>query len=336
MRSRRRRAGLISLLALGLASCGPGTANAPAGLDPVRVAVVPYLTLAPVFIARAEGYFTDAGLDVEFVRLARNQEIMAALATGQVDVSAGMLTVNEMALALQGARVRLVAAMGEFASDACTFGAIIARRGMVESGALQDPARLRTLTLDSTALIPFDYWVDEVLAPLGLTTDDLETVDLPSSAAVAAMVDGSIDLTIDTEPNLSLLLASGEAAVWVPIEQIAPGYVLSMLVYGPTLLDERPGVGERFATAVLRGIRQFRKGKTPRNLEIVAGDLGLEPAVAERLCWPPMRADGRIDPAVFRGYEEWSVAHGLIDRVPRDDELFDHRFIDRANAELDR
>jgi hypothetical protein len=49
-----------------------------------------------------------------------------------------------------------------------------------------------------------------------------------------------------------------------------------------------------------------------------------------------MSDEARLDPAVFRGYQAWSVAHGLLDRVLEDDELFDLRFIDHANAELGR
>jgi NitT/TauT family transport system substrate-binding protein len=320
-----------------LAACTGATVEQDAAAPAhVTIAVVPYLTLAPVYIARAEGFFEQEGLDVEFVRLARNQELMTALATGDIDVSAGMLTVNEMALALAGARVRMIAAMGEFAPDGCTLGAVLARRELAESGALEDPTRIREMVLDTSMLLPFGHWVDQVLRPMGLTSDDLETVDLPSTAAFPALLDGAIDLTIDTEPYLSRLLATGEVAVWRPIEEIAPGYVLTMLMFGPDLLDERPDVGRRVTVAILRAIRQLRLGKTPRNLEILREQMGLASEELERICLPPLRADGRIDPAPFRGYQRWAVDHGLIDRVPTDDELFDDRFIEHANAELDR
>jgi hypothetical protein len=49
-----------------------------------------------------------------------------------------------------------------------------------------------------------------------------------------------------------------------------------------------------------------------------------------------MHDEPRVDPSVFRGYQEWSVAHGLVDRVLEDDELFDARFIEYAIEELRR
>jgi len=315
-------------------SCAPpATIGVP---DSVTIAVVPYLTLAPVYIAAAEGYFVQQGLEVEFVRLARNQELMTALARGEVDASVGMLTVNELSLALSGARLRMIAAMGEFAPGECTFGGLLARREHIESGALTDPERLRQLVLDTNDTIPFSYWVDEVVGPLGLSVDDFESVDLPSQASYAALLSGSVDLSLDSEPFLSRLLASGEVGMWAPAEEVVPGFVLSMLMFGPSMLDERPEVGERLTVALLQAIRQFNLGKTPRNLEILQSSLALDPELATTVCWPTMRDDARLDPAVFRGYQEWNVAHGLIDRVVADDELFDHRFIDYANAELGR
>jgi hypothetical protein len=86
----------------------------------------------------------------------------------------------------------------------------------------------------------------------------------------------------------------------------------------------------------LKAIRQLRLGKTPRNLAIVEQASGLTPEQVAGACWPALSSDGRVDPSAFRGYQEWSVARGLLDRVLSDDELFDHRFVDRANAEVAR
>jgi len=115
-----------------------------------------------------------------------------------------------------------------------------------------------------------------------------------------------------------------------------PNFIITMLMFGPTMLDERPEVGERFATAVLAAIRVYRHGKTPRNLEIAQLGTGLTEEQLAEACWPEIPADGRFDPSRLRGYQEWNVAHGFVDRVLADDELFDQRFIEAANAALAR
>jgi len=290
----------------------------------------------PFHIAQAEGYFEAEGLDVEFVRLERIQELMAGLALGEVDVAAGMLTVNVMNSVAKGARLRLVAALGHLSADECSFNAIVARRTVLDSGALTDPARLRTLTFDADVLLPYGYWLDQALRPAGLTIDDIRIVNLPESSAVEAVRSGSVDVTLVSEPYLSQLAASPEAAVWKRTNEMFPDYQISVMMYGPTLLDTRPDVGERFAAAMLRAIRQYMEGHTPRNLAIVERASGLSASAVRAACWPAARADGRLDVARFHGYQAWAAARGFIDRELSAGELVDDRFIEYANRELAR
>ncbi|MFW6198368.1 MAG: ABC transporter substrate-binding protein [Acidobacteriota bacterium] len=291
---------------------------------------------APLHIAAEEGYFADRNLDVEFVRLGRHQEVMAALAQGNVDVATGLLTVNELNLIAGGARIRLVAAMGEVSPDHCPHMAFMIRREHLESGATADPERIRRFRVDVDILSPFGYWLHELLKPRGMTLETLDLVDLPSPTAVDAMARGSIDVVVDSEPWVSMHTASDDVAIWKPVGELLPGYVFNMVMYGPDLLDERPEVGERFATAVLQGIRQYNRGKTGRNLAIVQAATGLSAEQVATSCWAKMRVDARIDPSVFRGYQEWLLARGLVERMIADEELVDQRFIDHGNDVLAR
>ena len=109
-----------------------------------------------------------------------------------------------------------------------------------------------------------------------------------------------------------------------------------MVMYGPTLLDDRPEVGERFAVAMLQALRQYAEGKTARNLEIIAAASGLTEEQLEAACWPDLRTGGRIDPAVFDGYQQWNLERGFIDRTMTPDELFAPHFMEHAHRELDR
>jgi len=327
---------MLMTLAAGLIACGPSTPERRPGRDVVRAVVSPYLNMMPFHIAADEGYFDAQGLDVEFIRLGRTQEIMAALASGDVDAAGGMLTVNELNLAQRGARVRMVTDLGRLAADACTFNAVVVQRRHLESGALEDPERVRGMVLDADVLIPFGYWMDELLAPLGLTIDDLEIVNLSSPAAMEAFRGGSIDITLESEPFLTMYRAMDEAAVWRPVQDLAPDYAIAMVMYGPSLLDDRPDVGERFAVAMLQALRQYAEGKTPRNLEIIAAASGLTEEQLRAACWPDLRSEGHIDPTVFDGYQRWNLERGFIDRTMTPDELFAPHFMEHAHRELDR
>jgi NitT/TauT family transport system substrate-binding protein len=320
---------LLTLTAANVAGCRPDTASEDPGPDRVRAVVTPYLSLMAFHIAQAEGYFADENLEVEFVRLARHQDAMAALATGDVDVTAGIPSVNELSLALSGARVRMVASLNRLDPGGCSFTAFLARRELAESGALSDPERVRGLSIDADPLA-FGLWVDRLLEPLDLTIDDLDVLNLRSPAAMEALANGTLDIALESEPFLSMLAARDEAVVWQNVPELVPGYVVSTVFFGPSFLDERPEVGERFASAMLRGLQQYRDGKTERNMAIVLEASGLSRAQLEAACWPSVPEDPRIHGADFAEYQEWLVARGLLDRVVAERDLIDQRFLRHA------
>ena len=319
--------------ALAVAACG-GAGEQPAGpvRDPVRVVMLPFLGSVTMTVALEEGYFEEQNLEIEPVKLARNLEAVPALARGEVDVGIGQLTANIVNAIAGGERLRLVAGSGFLDPDGCTYNAIMVRRQLVEQGRLDRPEQLRDLTVELDRLLPMAFFVDTLLEPSGLTIDDLDLVSLPVRANADALINGSIDATVVSEPLLSRIVASGEGVIWKPSEDIVPGYQLSSLMFGPNLLDERPEVGVRFLTAFLKAVRRFNEGRTPRNVELVAAHTGLEPALVEQLCWPSFDATGRLRPEGLMQFQSWLVSRGLIDEALPQDELIDSRFIERAAA----
>ncbi|MGD8816134.1 MAG: ABC transporter substrate-binding protein, partial [Acidobacteriota bacterium] len=245
-----------------------------------------------------------------------------------------MLAFNELSMAARGGRVRFVAALAEASPEACPNTALMVRRELMESGALDDPERIRELVFDIDEFIPIGYWADLFLARYGLGIDDVRISNLPSPAAIEALRSGAIDVTLEGEPFISILQQQDDAVIWERSDAVAPNWVVAMVMFGPTLIDERPEVGERLMVALLKAIRQFREGNTERNRPIVAAGTGLTPEQLDGVCWPWVSADARIDPEVFRGYQEWYMERGLLDRAVTDEQLFDDRFIDHANEVL--
>ncbi len=320
-----------------ISSCSPSSPARDVEHDHVRVVALPFLSLMPFHIADAEGYFDEQGIDVEFMMLGRNQDVMATLAHGDVDVMAGLLTLNELSLAASGARVRVVAALtgAPPSTSACTQVAVMIRGKHITSGAANDPERVRRMRFDVNPFIPLGYATDELLRSIGLSIDDVNTVDLAPVVALEAMRTGQIDVTADSEPYLTMHAENG-AVVWKSVYDLIPGYLHSVVMFGPTLLDERPEVGERVMTAILKAIRQFRFGKTRRNVAIVEEATGLTAEQVAAACWPTPTEDARVNPEAFRSYQEWSVRRGLLERVLAGQELVDSRFIDHANAALQK
>jgi len=327
VRATVRSAGWTLLLcaAVSIAACATGDQPSDPVPDKLKLISLPLLSWAPFHIAAEEGYFAEQNLEVEFIRLTRNSEALPALAQGDVDIGAGLLTAGLMNLIAGGARIRLVADKGHLAADGCSQNAILVRRSLVEAGVLDEPAQLRGLRIETNPLLPEAFYTDLALQEVGLTLDDLEILTLPPSAEAEALASG-----------ITRLLLTGEAVIWRTVEQVIPDTQWASVIYGRSLLDERPEVGERFMVAYLKAVRQYNEGKTLRNLEVLIGRTGLDEELLRSACWPPIRNDGRVDAGSLLGYQEWAVSRGIADRVLTTDELVDHRFVDHANAILAR
>ncbi len=313
--------------------CSSDHGDPPHPADKVRAIVPPFLSSAPFHIAAEEGFFADENLDVEFVRLARYIDGLPALAQGEVDAGTGQLTVSVLNAMSGGARIRAVAGNGYVAPNGCAFMGIVIRRDMLDDRELADAALLRGRRIRINVVLPEAYWFTKALLPSGLTLEDFEAVNVPPAAMVDGFVQGSYDVVVPSEPRLlQLAQFSDEAVLWRSIGEIDPYYQVSMVYFGPTLLDERPEVGDRFLTALARGMRQYRLGKTERNLDILERATQISRAELTSMCWVSMDGDGRIRAEGFAGYQEWARERGFVDGILAEDEMIDLRFLRAANS----
>ena len=72
----------------------------------------PFLSYAPFFVAQAEGFFADEGLEVEFVSISRAAVALPALVHGDIDVFAARVMPSFLNLIARGGQIRFVASKG--------------------------------------------------------------------------------------------------------------------------------------------------------------------------------------------------------------------------------
>ena len=325
------------LAALLIAACAPPAEEQPRP-EPVtlKVLLLPYLSFAPFFIAEEEGYFAEQGLEIEFIRMARNLEAIPALAQGEIDVVAGSVTINTLNAIAHGARLRYVADKGYFDPTGCgTYSAIMARRSLMEAGELDDPTRMQGRRIAMYTAGASEYLVDTILGSAGLTMNDIEIADVPAPTMADAFGDGTIDLAVISEPWITRIQDTGNAAVWMPFAQVLPDFQWVLIQYGPSLLDENPDAGRRFLVAYLKAVRQYNEGKTERNIAIVSKATGLDETLLTEVCWPSFRDDGSVNMHSVLDYQAWAVERGYLDTPVTEEQLWDPSFVEQANEVLE-
>ena len=320
-----RSAGL-ALAAAFMALSGVACRQAPdeKALPRVRIGYRPHLTLAPVFIAKAEGLYEAEGLDVELVPIEGVASSVPLLLQGDLDVLPGPVSAGLFNAISRGGRLRVVQEKGWYFPDDCFPTAIVRSKQL----AARDGMPRRLGTTKETFLQMF---TDRTLRAHGVDPRTVELVYIPAAAEFDAIISGRLDAANLGEPWLSRALAQG-VVVWEPVNGLMGRDTYSVISYGPSLLDEAPDIGERVSRAHLKAMRLYNKGKTERNLEIVSAILGFTPDDLRNTCWPKMREDGLIDTTSLRKFQEWSKARGELDEVLPVERYWDGRFVERATS----
>ena len=328
-----------SLLLAGLALAGGATfalrGAAPAPV-PVRLKVlyVRFLSFAPIAIAQAEGFFRAQGLDVELVTLPESAEATPALIQGELDVVGGMVKIGDFNAITRGAPLRIVADKGGFTDGPCVPAAFVARRGFVDGGSPDRPERLRGARVAVRPLTYPEYLLELQLGRMGLALQDLKVIRIPEAMIGEALGNDSLDVGELTEPNLTRALRSGRSVVWKPVQEIYPGAQLAVLSFGPNLLTRNREAGRRFLVAYLQGVRQYSRGKTARNIELLSKETGLDPELLRQACWQPIRGDGKVNVESVLDFQRWAVRRGALDAVVPVERFWDSTFADEANGIL--
>lgn len=305
------------------------SAGAPAPVS-LRVAVFPFVSFAPFYIAQAEGFFAEQGLEVEFVRFQRHADSLPALLRGDIDADT-IFTVGVMNAIGRGENVRVVAARGTLTQNGCPIGGFLVRPGRIEEleGMTTEGLRQLVYGVDRTWLD--SYFLQLWLKKRGLDLSDVKTEYVPAYAArLEALRNGSLDVAFFNEPWITTSRQLDAGSLWLAAEDLAPGYPFSIITFGPSLLERTDGAGVRFLRAYLRAVAQYAEGKTPRNVEILANATRLEPELLRTICWPVIPADGKIDAQAIVGYSAWTAAQGLTDRPLSAAEIWAPEFLENA------
>ena len=102
--------------------------SAPVTLKVVRF---PFLSYGPIFITDEEDFYAEQGIQIEFITM-KEATAIQALASGNIDVWAGIFTVGSLNAMVRGGDIRLVADKDHFAPGGCPSFGLVAQKRLAE------------------------------------------------------------------------------------------------------------------------------------------------------------------------------------------------------------
>ncbi len=298
---------LILTVALVAAACSsPG--SSPTGSSPtgtagrtaltVGLGYIPSVQFAQFYLAEAEGYYQEAGLEVTFQNRI-DPELITLLGQGAIDIGMGDGT-SVIPAVSQDIPVRYVATIY------AQFPSVVFAK---ESAGIDEPADLEGRSLG----IPGRFgssWImlQALLASAGLTPEDLEIELYPDFGQAIAVEQDQVDAATGFANNEPVQLElAGEPVTVMRVDDVTP-LPGPGLVTGAGTLETKPEAIRAFVEATLRAMREI----------IEDPERGLEAAI-ERV---PELAEDRagqaalLDATIATWTSEYTDANGLgaIDR----------------------
>ncbi|MCV0394035.1 MAG: ABC transporter substrate-binding protein [Rhizobiaceae bacterium] len=255
-------------LAAGLAGliAAPAMAQAPEPLDPpqdVKVAYVPIMKFATMYVAQERGLFEKHGLNVSFERVKSGTEAIAFLTQGSVDVGGIAIVTSLWNSWNRGLDVRVIAPGGlEPMENSPT--ALLVRKGQASDIADLKGKRIAAAGGPGSG---GEYLVAKALERADLTIRDVELMNIANPDMPAAMEAGSIDAALAGTPFSDQMVEAGHAEVLAT--DLTPGLMTVAFVASGQFISERPEAAERFVLALTEAARMMQGEDylAPENVE---------------------------------------------------------------------
>lgn len=321
-------------------SPGPSASASEAGLKPLSPAVTVTVGMkqvvsdAGILIGMAKGYYEELGIKIKPVQFNTGQEMINALAAGQLDVGATVTAAGLFNAMLRGIPIRIVADKGVNVPGQGYYRLCL-RKDLVDKIKDYQDLKGKKLAVVATASLD-EIALDRCLNAGGLSTKDVDLQVIRSFPdMVAAMGSGSIDGGMVIEPFIAQGMAQGVLDPWKDPSEYDPEAQTALLVYGPSMTG-RPEVADRFMVAYIKSLRDYNdaffKNKNKDEIISILAEWSTvkDKALYEKMFPVGLNPDGY---ARAKGIEldlAWYKARGLLKGDLKLSDVLDNQYVDRA------
>jgi putative hydroxymethylpyrimidine transport system substrate-binding protein len=327
-RAKSGRAAVVALaacVAIAAVGCGEKSESTTPGTpQPFSLALDFYVNPdhAGIFEAIDRGYFRDAGLEVDPQAPSDPSSPIREVAAGRVDLAISYEP--EVLLAHdQGLPVKAVAALVPSPLTSLIW---------LQDSGINDVKDLRGKTI-ATAGIPYqDAYLKTILDRAGLTTGDVDTVDV-QQGLLPAILSGRAQAILGGFLNVEgvALQQLGKNPTVTPVDQLGiPTYDELVLVANSDTLDSKSEEIRLFLDALERGTKAAVADPASATRDILDAGKGLDPKttraeVSKTL--PLLLPTGSKQPYGYMDPKQWSAfAHffadqGVIKSLPATDDV---------------
>ena len=277
---------------------------APTGSGSLRLAMLPTTDVVPFYIAQAQDYFKQQGLNVTLVPVSSAAERDQLMATQQTDgemtdlLSAVTFNANKPTL-------KVVRIVRQARQDAPLFSILVPKDSPIKTP--QD-FKGKEIAISQNTVI--EYLTQRMLEKEGLSAADLKTTNIPAiPTRFQVMQQGQVAAAALPEPFTSLAILQG-ARVIIDDSKY-PEYSQSVLIFRTDLVEKRPDEVKKFLVAYDKAIADIRT--SPDKFRNILIDTSRVPdPLKDKYQFPPFADPSITSKAQWDDVIKWALDKKLI------------------------
>ncbi len=319
-----RRWTLLAVIALVglLAGCVPlqtETASPAAEDAKLKIGLLPVLDVLPLYVAQQNGYFADAGIEVEAIPVKSAQERDVLIQTGQAD---GVLTdlPSTALLNKQEPRVKAVYTSRRPYPNAPMFRILAGP----DTG-LTAPTDLKDVPIGISQNTVIEYLTDRILTAEGVPAENIAIVEVSAiPVRFEQLMNGNLKAATLPDPLASGAIAAG--AKLIADDSQHPEVAQSVLTFSSDALTAKPGTVRKFLAAWNKAVVELNAN--PEKYRGLLIEQGRVPeSVQDSYQMPPFPEAGVPTEAEVADVIAWMQDKGLLDRSVTYQEMVDPSFL---------
>ena len=320
--TRRGAALFAALLGAVVLSSALGGADAAAA-DKIRVgkAVATSFPMSLTDLGTHEGLFAKLNLEPEITSFTGDAKLQQAIAADSIDIGLG--SGPAMAFEVKGAPTIAVAA---FAGPPYTISVAV-----IPDSPLQSPRDLKGKLLAISTTGSLTEWLTKRLAVAeGWGPDGIRAIAVGAGAAMnGPLFTKQVDAMMTGTENALLLADKKQARILTGMESYAPDFITHVVFASKRIVEREPDKVARFLKGFFAAMK-LAKADKEKVVAFMAPMFNEPPDVFRQIYareLPMLIDDGVFDPKAVAVLKDSFVEMGILDKKPRDDELFTSRFV---------
>jgi NitT/TauT family transport system substrate-binding protein len=234
------------VLAAALVPAGVQPGPARAAATTLRIGYSTWVGYGPLFLARDDRFFDEAGVNVDLVNIEDPKLRFAALAAGRLD---GLVTTLDTMSLYWRPDFQFQAVLGLDDSKGGD--------GIVSKDSIRTVRDLRGRRVAVNRGSVSDFFLNVLLRKNGMTESQLNIINMRQDDAGAAFLSGKVDAAVTWEPWLSRAKQAPGGHVLVDSSQ-TPGLIVDVLVLRRDVLGAQPAAVRAMVTGWYRAVEYWK------------------------------------------------------------------------------